>query len=590
MARLKLKIQRPWIPYIIFIISLILTILASYFTSSQTYTEDRLRFFNAVQDTNTNIRTQIETYVALLRGTSGLFTAVNNLNKEQFTSYIDRLRLRQNYSGAMGIGYIQKINDADKLDFIDIIQQENNEQATITPQGDRATYYVVRYLVRTDDKNPTSIGTDVKVNPVQDKAMETARDKGLSTASGLETFFDKRSNKKISIFVIYIPVYQGGGIPQTVQDRRNSLTGFVFIPFRVENLLKEIIGNRELPQLVNYQIYDNAQLSKQYLLYDSISNHTNVSSFFLPRFDETRNFVIGGNTWTIRYTNNTQFDLESAKNLSTIIFFGGLIVSIVFFLLSRSQYIARTKAEIAASKLQASQKELQKAISHRDNFISIASHELKTPVTSLKVYAELLLRQASKTDKKTYDYLTKINRQIDKLTTLIQDLLNVSRIQKNQLSFRMELCDINEIAREAVENTQQITDHHKIELVGKAKRKIMCDKERIGQVLINLLTNAIKYSPTSNKIIVKVEEYKKEIIIHITDFGIGISKEHQKKVFDRFYRISDINGETYPGLGIGLFISQAIIKRHGGIITITSDAGKGSTFRFNIPYTKKSND
>jgi len=231
---------------------------------------------------------------------------------------------------------------------------------------------------------------------------------------------------------------------------------------------------------------------------------------------------------------------------------------------------------------------LQKAISHRDNFISIASHELKTPVTSLKVYAEILLRQfKNKGDEKTLDYLIKINKQIDKLTALIQDLLNVSRIQKNQMAYRMELCDLNELAKEAVENTQQITDHHKILLKGKIKRKILCDRERISQVIINLLTNAIKYSPLADKIIVTLSQNKKETLIAVSDFGIGISKEHQRKVFDRFYRISDTNGETYPGLGIGLFISQAIVKRHGGEIKIISVAGKGSTFRFNLPFTKK---
>lgn len=212
-------------------------------------------------------------------------------------------------------------------------------------------------------------------------------------------------------------------------------------------------------------------------------------------------------------------------------------------------------------------------------------------MTSLKVYAQLLLRQFSeKGDNKTTDYLIKVNRQIDKLTSLIQDLLNVSRIQKNQMTFRMENCDINEIVKEIVDSTQQITDHHKITIEGKIKKKIFCDKERISQVLINLLTNAIKYSPLSDRIIVHLAETKNEAIISVTDFGIGISKEYQRKVFDRFYRISDTSGETYPGLGIGLYISQAIVRRHGGEFKITSEKGKGATFQFNLPFTKKKND
>jgi signal transduction histidine kinase len=588
MARIKLKIQRPWIPYIIFVITLSLTLLATFYISNQTYTEDRLRFLNVVLDTNTTIRTQVETYIALLRGTAGLFAAIPDLNKDQFSRYVTSLKLDKNYVGAMGLGYVEKIEGSDKDTFIQSVQQEDNETFTIMPVGDRKEYYVVRYLNRTDKKSPTSVGKDLATVPLLKKAMDNARDNGLSAGSEIEEVLDKPTNKNIKIFVIFTPVYKGGGIPPTITERRSALEGFIYMPFNINLLLSSIFGNRVLPEQINYKIYDNADLTKQYLLYDSNMLYNKNSSLYLPRFMDTRQFVVGGNIWTIQYTNNPQFDLESAKDLSTIIFIGGILVCVMFFTLSRSQYIARTKAEIAASELELSKRELQKAVSHRDNFISIASHELKTPVTSLKVYAQLLLRQSSqKEDKKTVDYLTKINRQIDKLTSLIQDLLNVSRIQKNQLTFRMEQCDLNEIVKEIIDNTQQITDHHKIILEGKIKKKIYCDKERISQVLINLLTNAIKYSPLSDKIIVQLSETKNDAIISVTDFGIGISKEYQRKVFDRFYRISGTSGETYPGLGIGLYISHAIVKRHGGEFKILSEKGKGSTFRFNLPNTKK---
>jgi len=591
MARLKLKIQRPWIPYIIFVVTLSLTLLATFYISNQTYTEDRLRFLTVVLDTNTTIRTQVETYIALLRGTTGLFAAIPDLNKDQFSGYVNSLELEKNYIGAMGLGYVEKVEGGEKDTFIQSTQQEDNDTFTIMPAGERKEYYVVRFLSRTDKKNPTSVGKDLATVPVLKTAMDNARDSGISKGSGTEIVLDKPTNKKIKIFVIFTPIYKGGDIPATITQRRKDLKGFVYMPFNINLLLNSIFGNRVLPQQINYKIYDNAKLTQQYLIYDSTALSSKNTSLYLPRFMDTRHFIVGGNIWIINYTNNPQFDLESGKDLSTIIFIGGILVCLMFFTLSRSQYIARTNAEIAASELEVSKRELQKAVSHRDNFISIASHELKTPVTSLKVYAQLLHRQFSqKGDEKTVDYLTKINRQIDKLTSLIQDLLNVSRIQKNQLTFRMEQCDINEITKEIVDNTQQITDHHKIILEGKIKRKIFCDKERISQVLINLLTNAIKYSPHSDKIIVHLTETKNEAIISVTDFGIGISKEYQRKVFDRFYRINDTNGETYPGLGIGLYISQAIVKRHGGEIKILSEKGKGSTFQFNLPFVKKHTD
>src|SRR6185437_12595791 len=112
MARIKFRIQRPWIPYIIFAITLALTLLTTFYVSRATYTEDRLRFLNAVQDTNTNIETRLQTYIALLRGTAGLFAAEQNVTKDQFTSFIDRLNLGKNYIGTQGIGYVQIVNDS----------------------------------------------------------------------------------------------------------------------------------------------------------------------------------------------------------------------------------------------------------------------------------------------------------------------------------------------------------------------------------------------------------------------------------------------------------------------------------------------
>lgn len=167
---------------------------------------------------------------------------------------------------------------------------------------------------------------------------------------------------------------------------------------------------------------------------------------------------------------------------------------------------------------------------------------------------------------------------------LIQDLLNVARIQSNKLTFRKDKFDLTTLVHEVVETTQQIDTHHQIVIQGKIKKKIWGDRDRISQVIINLLTNALKYSPDSNKVTVTMKETVGEAIISVRDYGIGIRKEHQKKIFDRFYRISE---QTYPGLGIGLYISQSIVKSHGGEITLLNHKGRGSIFQFSLPFSKK---
>ncbi len=229
--------------------------------------------------------------------------------------------------------------------------------------------------------------------------------------------------------------------------------------------------------------------------------------------------------------------------------------------------------------------EAQKAITLRDDFISIASHELRTPVTSLKLYVQVLQRQlARRGDDSLAHHFKKMDTQLDKLTLLIKDLLNVTRIELGKLDFQEDFFDVNEVVKEVVEQIQLTTRTHRIEVEGRIARPVRGDKDRIGQVLTNLLTNAIKYSPAANSIVVRLIAEEDVAVVEVQDFGIGIEKEHQGHIFDRFYRVSDPEERTYPGLGIGLYIAHEIIKRHKGELWVVSEKGKGSLFRFRLPY------
>ncbi|HEY6543178.1 MAG TPA: PAS domain-containing sensor histidine kinase [Ktedonobacteraceae bacterium] len=229
--------------------------------------------------------------------------------------------------------------------------------------------------------------------------------------------------------------------------------------------------------------------------------------------------------------------------------------------------------------------EAQKAISIRDDFISIASHELRTPVTSLKLYVQVLQKQLARLGEENVAYsLTKMDAQLNKLTLLIKDLLNVTRIELGRLDFQEDLFDLNEVVKETVEQIQPTTRKHFIRVEGQAHQPTWGDKDRIGQVLTNLLTNAIKYSPQADTIIVQVTSTQDTAIVSVQDFGIGIEKEHIQSIFDRFYRVTDPDEKIFPGLGIGLYISHEIIKRHGGTLLVESKKGYGSVFSFTLPY------
>lgn len=227
------------------------------------------------------------------------------------------------------------------------------------------------------------------------------------------------------------------------------------------------------------------------------------------------------------------------------------------------------------------------AIQHKDDFLAIASHELKTPVTSIKAYTQVLERNfRNRGDDKTANTLERVNAQIDKLTNLIGDLLDVTKIQSGKLVFHRDYFDSNALIEEIVEEVVLSADTHQIEKELDETVRIFGDRDRIGQVLTNLLTNAIKYSPDAKKVVVATKIKKEYLEISVQDFGIGIPQEKQAEVFKQFFRVTDDGQSAFPGLGLGLYISSEIVRRSGGKIWVESTVGSGSIFYFTLPLEK----
>ncbi|ELR71125.1 hypothetical protein C900_03089 [Fulvivirga imtechensis AK7] len=236
---------------------------------------------------------------------------------------------------------------------------------------------------------------------------------------------------------------------------------------------------------------------------------------------------------------------------------------------------------IAVSRDITKLKELEQ---QKDDFIGIASHELKTPVTSIKAYAELLQNRLKNSDDElAEEMLVKMDAQINRLNNLITDLLDVTRIEQGKLQFREEYFDFNELVRDVTELVQRTSRRHRIETDLDETRLILGDRDRLGQVITNYLTNAIKYSPRADSIIVRTEVRGSELIFSVKDFGLGLAPEDIPRVFERFFRVGDPGHETYPGLGLGLYISAGIIHRQNGKTWVASEKGKGSTFYFSLP-------
>jgi signal transduction histidine kinase len=209
-------------------------------------------------------------------------------------------------------------------------------------------------------------------------------------------------------------------------------------------------------------------------------------------------------------------------------------------------------------------------------------------VTSLKGFLALLQRLlASQDNAKVLYYLARMDAQIDKLTKLINDLLDVSRMQSGQLVYREERVAVDALVQDVVESVQETTQTHHLQLEGQTQAHVFGDRDRLGQVLINLLNNAIKYSPDADTVVVRLATDANQILVSVQDFGRGIAREHHHKIFERFYQVTDPEEKTFPGLGIGLSICCEIVKRHGGHLWVESEKGAGATFHLSLPLIQE---
>jgi signal transduction histidine kinase len=240
----------------------------------------------------------------------------------------------------------------------------------------------------------------------------------------------------------------------------------------------------------------------------------------------------------------------------------------------------------------------------KDEFVSIVSHELRTPLTAIKGYTQHLIRRVERRLREhrqaqarqpeqpaaempeSYDLrsLNIIQSQTDHLERLVNDLLDLSRVQSSDLRLHYSSFYLADLLTECVQQAQTSAEQHAMQLdIAAQDSRVVADKVRIGQVIGNILDNAIKFSPQGGQVVVRLQEQDSDYLVSISDQGIGVNPEYFDHIFERFYRVRNMASRQYSGIGMGLYIAKVIVEAHEGRIWLTSKQGTGSTFYFTLP-------
>jgi len=222
------------------------------------------------------------------------------------------------------------------------------------------------------------------------------------------------------------------------------------------------------------------------------------------------------------------------------------------------------------------------------DFVSLASHQLRTPLSAVKWNTELLMAQKfGKLNEKQLRYLQEIYRSNERAISLVNDLLDVSRIQEGEIHLDLRLAKVEDIIEEVIDNLDTLIRASRVklnlEIIGGPLPKIETDREKFKRVVVNLLSNAVKYTMPGGTVKITAEQVASGIKVTVVDTGVGISKDDQKKIFNKFFRSASVLKFSPDGTGLGLFITKALVAAMGGKISFSSEENKGTTFYFTLP-------
>jgi two-component system, OmpR family, sensor kinase len=565
--------KKKFFAYLLGLSIIVFTMVLWWFSLTLLRRYEQARFQTERNRVVHEISSRLQTYIDTLMQARIIFHLSEKMNHNDFATYVKELNIRKKYPGIQGVGFTQRLSFKEIPKLEKMKQKEGAFNFKVWPTYPREEVFSIIHLEPLDWRNQRALGFDMYTDPVRKKAMDLAWEKNDVAMSGpVELVQETQEDTQLG-FLIYAPVYKKDAPIFTLQDRKKYLTGMVYAPFRSQDLFNQIMHPlKELKIEVHVAVDD---LDQRTLLYHShphmLAHQDHLSWSGEMEFAQMK--------WIITISALEDFYQSTAFYLPLLILILGVLLGLVVMI-----YLLENITRNA---------ELAQAVAVRDEFVNIASHELKTPVTAIKLQMEMTLRMIEKGNQSVYapaeveKRVRRTLRQLDRMTKLIGDMLDATRFSLQGMSMNRRFFDLKILLEEFIERQKEQLIVEKIDLqtnIQNTPAWVFADEYRIEQILNNLFTNAIKYGQKKT-ISIELKLEAQEVLLSVTDQGIGIPPEGLETIFQRYGRAS--SASNISGLGLGLYISQQIALAHGGIITVKSELGVGSTFTLHLPLKEK---
>jgi signal transduction histidine kinase/AmiR/NasT family two-component response regulator len=614
-------------------IVLALTVLAWRGERENAAKEAQDAFDARVTDVVNRIQQRMLAYEQVLRGGVALFAASPRLTREQWRRYVEALQLERTFPGIQGVGFAMLIHPEDKELHVETVRAQGVGDYQIRPPGMREQYTTILLLEPLTDRNRRALGFDMFSEPATRAPMERAGDTGLTAVSGKVTRTLDGVVGQQAGFLMYLPVYQAGAPIRTVAQRRAALQGWVYSPFRMEDLMRGIFG--EPAADLTLQLYDGGEPRTEALMLGQDAGPQ--GSAFWPRFRRTTTFYAHDRPWTLHVASLPSFEMRVDSRRPLAVLFGGALMALLLFGViwtlattrdravalaaemtdalrrANDELEARVSARVAdlamanrqlrdeigeraraeqerASALareREAREEAEAANQAKDEFLAVVSHELRTPLNAIKGWVHILARHRP-LDPATLARATEVmQRNVDAQAQLVNDLLDTARIVTGKLKLDMYPVRLADVIQAAVEVMRPAADAKRIELRIQPlalESEVTGDADRLQQIVWNLLSNAVKFTPQGGRIEVRLERVDATLRIVVADSGDGIHPDFLPHVFEPFRQADSSSRRRYGGLGLGLALVKHLVELHGGTVAAASPGkGAGATFTIDLP-------
>lgn len=584
-----------WLPLVVLGVGLLVT-HQLWMHERQTVVRDlRVNFDFRTQETLTLIKQRMLAYEQVLRGARGVFVASGSVERREFHHYVAALGLEDTYPGIQGVGFSLIIPAARIQSHIESVRGEGFPEYTVKPDREREIYTSIIYLEPFTGRNLRAFGYDMFSEEVRRAAMERARDTGTVALSGKVRLVQETGEREQAGVLSYLPVYANGRPHDSVEARRAAIIGWVYSPFRMDDLMSGLFGQRA--DEIDFEIYDGKEISEKTLLHDS--DTVRFAGVMEPPMHAVRRIEIAGRHWTVAFRPLPPFEKRLRHYHAGYVAVTGTVLSLLLTLITWLLAYGRSRAVEARETLAIKQKQLEELnlsleqrVAERtaelerlnrelESFCYSISHEIQAPIARLDGFSAAIAEsvQGSGSDEVVY-LAERLGVACQRLRSVIDSLLVMYRLGSTEIE--TESVDLSELCGQILGELEENAAGRNLRVTIAPNVVVQGDRQMLDTCLRHLLGNAVKYSARNPEAAVEFGKsvLAEETVFFVRDNGVGFDMAFAGKLFEPFSRLH--TESEFEGSGTGLPTVQRIIERHGGRIWAEAQPGKGATFFFTL--------